>query len=147
MSLKEAIRAAFADVEYPGDNNIVRCPYHCRPCEEIVEYFRGKTTEGHSVEDLRDHHTALTLFTPEAFQYFLPAFMIASLESYNDTDILPDSIRFHFEFNLDHRDHFLVRMTRFSPEQRRVITEFLRHMESLGAGSSEDAIALLNEST
>ncbi len=145
MSLKEAIQTAFAEVPYPGDNNITRCPYHCRPCQEITDYFKGKGWEGHAVEDLRDHHTALSLITAEAFHYFLPAFMLASLESYNSTDILPDSIRFHFEFDLDHRDHFLVRMTKFSDEQRRVIIEFLRYMEIQGAGSSEDAIDFLNE--
>ncbi len=145
MSLQERIKTAFAEVLYPGDNNITRCPYRCRPCQEIADYFKGKTWEGHGVEDLRDHHTALSLLTPEAFHYFLPAFMLASLESYDKTDILPDSIRFHFEFNLDHRDHFLVRLTKFSEEQRKVITEFLRYMETKGAGSSEDAISLLNE--
>lgn len=145
MPLKEAIKSAFAAVEYPGDKNITHCPYHCRPCEEITEYFKGKTWEGHSVDDLRDHHTALSLFTPDAFHFFLPAFMLASLESYDNTDILPDSIRFNFEFSLDHRDHFLVRLTNFSEEQRRVIIEFLRYMESRGAGSSEDAIDLLKE--
>jgi hypothetical protein len=145
MSLRETIKEAFADVPYPGDKNITRCPYHCKPCEEISEYFKGKGWEGHSVEDLRDHHTALSLFTPEAFHYFLPAYMLASIESYDKTDILPDSIRFHFEFNLDHRDHFLVRLSKFSEAQRNAIVEFLRYMESKGAGSSEDAIALLKE--
>jgi hypothetical protein len=145
MSLQERIKAAFADVEYPGDNNIIHCPYHCRPCREIANYFKGKTWEGHSVQNLRDHHTALSLFTPEAFHYFLPAFMLASIESYDQVYVLPDSIRFHFEFNLEHRDHFLVRVTKFSDEQRKVIIDFLRYMETKGAGSSEDAIALLNE--
>ena len=145
MPLKEAIQAAFADVPYPGDNNITHCPYHCRPCQEIADYFKGKTWEGHSEEELRDHHTALSLFTPEAFQYFLPTFMLASLESYDKVHILPDAIRFDFEFNLDHRDYFLVRVNRFTAAQRNVIIEFLRHMEAKGAGSSEDAIELLKD--
>ncbi len=98
------------------------------------------------MEELRDHHTALSLFTPEAFQYFLPTFMLASLDSYDDkVNIFPDAIRFDFEFNLDHRDYFLVRVNRFSPEQRKVIIEFLRYMESKGVGSSEDAIEMLND--
>ena len=145
MVLNQTIKAAFASVPYPGDNNITRCPYHCKPCQEIADYFKGKGWEGHSVEDLRDNHTALSLFTPEAFHYFLPAFMLASIESYDNMDILPDSIRYHFEFNLDHRDYFLVRLERFSDEQRKVIIEFLRYMEKKGAGSSEDAISLLQE--
>ncbi|MEO6034115.1 MAG: DUF6714 family protein [Verrucomicrobiota bacterium] len=148
MPLKEAIKSVFAHVPYPGDSNITHCPYHCRPCQEIADYFKSKTWEGHLVEDLRDHHTALSLFTPEAFQYFLPTFMLASLDSYDDkVNILPDAIRFDFEFNLDHRDYFLVRVNRFSAAQRKVIVEFLRYMESKGAGSSEDAIEMLEDQT
>ena len=147
MPLKEAIKSAFATVPYPGDTNITRCPYRCRPCQEIADYFKGKTWEGHAIEDLRDHHTALSLFTPEAFHYFLPTYMLASLEANDIINILPDSIRFHFEFNLEHRDHFLVHFTKFSDVQRKVIVEFLRHMESKGAGSSEDAVGLLQEQT
>ena len=99
MSLKETIKAAFAGVPYPGDNNITRCPYHCKPCQEISDYFKQKGWEGHSVEDLRDHHTALSLFTPEAFHYFLPAFMLASLESYAFTSsVLPVCTK---EFSID----------------------------------------------
>jgi hypothetical protein len=145
MSLQELIESAFADVPYPGDNNITRCPYRCRPCQEVAEFFKGKTWRGNSVEDLRDHHIALSLFTPEAFQYFLPAFMLASLESNDQINLLPDAIRVHFEFNIDHRDHFLIRLNRFSEPQRNVIIQFLRHMESKGAGSAEDVIGLLRE--
>ena len=71
--------------------------------------------------------------------------MLASVEGYDRLDIIPDSIRAHFEFVLHHQDYFNVRMSKFSQEQRRAITEFLRLMESKGAGSSEDAIGLLNE--
>ncbi len=145
MSLKESIQTAFSEVPYPGDNNIIHCSYNCRPCQEIIDYFKGKTQSGHSVEDLRDHHTALSLFTPEAFQFFLPAYMLASLESYDAIHLLPDSIRFHFDFNLEHRDHFRIRLEHFSPSQREVIIEFFRFMESKGAGSSEAAIGLIQE--
>ena len=145
MPLKEAIIAAFANVPYPGDNEITRCPYRCRPCQEIADYFKGTTWDSHQIDDLRDHHTALSLFTPEAFHYFLPTFMLAALEAHDIVHILPDAIRFPFEFNLDHRDYFPVRFTKFSEEQRKVIIEFLRFMESKGAGSSEDTISLLKE--
>ncbi|MEP6662647.1 MAG: DUF6714 family protein [Verrucomicrobiota bacterium] len=145
MSLNESIQAAFDAVPYPGDHNIIHCSYNCRLCQEVVEYFKGKGQSDHSIEELRDHHIALSLFTPAAFQYFLPAFMLASLESYDQIHLLPDSIRFHFDFNLEHRDHFLVQMEKLTTAQRKTIIEFLRFMESKGAGSSEDAIGLLQE--
>ena len=84
----------------------------------------------------KENEPGFNVFTPEAFQYFLPAFMFASIDSYDKHDIIPDSIRYHLEFNLEHREYFNVRMSKFSPAQKRVITEFLRQMESRGAGSS-----------
>ena len=80
MSLKQTIEEAFArGVVYPGDNNITRCPYNCTECQRVAAFFKGKLWTGHTTEELRAQHVALTLSTPEAFQYFLPAFMLVSL--------------------------------------------------------------------
>jgi len=143
--LKESIAAAFAEVPYPGDDNIIRCPYNCAECQRIADYFKGKTFLGHTAEDLRNHHVALALFTADAFRYFLPAFMLASLDSYEKGDVLPDAIRFHFEYVQEYRNFFAVKMTNFSPAQRRAVIEYLVCMEGKGAGSSEEVIGMLSE--
>jgi hypothetical protein len=145
MTLKEKIAAAFADVPPPADDNITRCPYQCFECTAVAGFFKGKVWQDISIADARHYHGALNVFTPEAFHYYLPAFMFASIEGYDNHDIIPDSIRSQLEFNLEHRDYFDVRMSKFTPAQKRVITEFLRQMEGRGAGSSEDAIGYLNE--
>lgn len=145
MTLKESISQAFADVSYPGDNNITRCPYNCTECRRVAEFFKGKENYGHTAEALRDYHVALSLFTPEAFQFFLPAFMLASMDSYEKGDVIPDSIRFHFEYSQEMRSHFAVRMSKFSTAQRRSIIDYLILMEKKGAGSSEHAIGMLSE--
>jgi hypothetical protein len=145
MSLKQIIEEAFAEVPYPGDNNITRCPYHCSECRRIAEYFKGKQWTGYEIEELRNNNVALSLFTPEAFQYFLPAFMLASVDFYEKGDIIPDAIRFHFEYSQEAKGHFVVRMSKFSPAQRKAIIDYLVHMETKGAGSSEHAIGVLSE--
>lgn len=145
MSLKQAIEEAFADVPYPGDGNITRCPYNCTECTRVALYFKGKGQTEHNEADLRANHVALSLFTPEAFQYFLPAFMLMSLSSYEKGDIIPDAIRFHFEFTHEMQGHFAVRMSKFTPAQRKVIIDYLVTMERKGAGSSEHAIGMLSE--
>ncbi len=145
MSLQQSIEQAFATVEYPGDNNITRCPYHCAECRRIAEHFKQTTWTGHSLEDLRNHHVALSLFTPEAFHYFLPAFMLVSLSGYEKGDVIPDAIRFHFEYSQEMKGHFAVRMSKFSPAQRKAIIDYLIYMERKGAGSSEHAIGMLSE--
>jgi hypothetical protein len=145
MSLKQIIEEAFAEVPYPGDNNITRCPYHCSECRRIAEYFKGKQWTGYEIEELRNNNVALSLFTPEAFQYFLPAFMLASVDFYEKGDIIPDAIRFHFEYSQEAKGHFVVRMSKFSPAQRKAIIDYLVYMETKGAGSSEHAIGVLSE--
>jgi hypothetical protein len=111
----------------------------------VAEYFKGKLWTGHTAAELRKQHVALSLFTPEAFHYFLPAFMLVSLESYEKGDVIPDAIRFHFEYAHEYQGHFAIRMSKFSPAQRKSIIDYLVHMESKGAGSSEHAIGMLSE--
>ena len=108
-------------------------------------YFVARPGRVIPLEELRTQHVALTLFTPEAFQYFLPAFMLVSLDKYEKGDLIPDAIRFYFEYSQEARGHFAVRMSKFSPAQRKVIIDYLIHMERKGAGSSEHAIGMLTE--
>ena len=145
MSLKQTIEDAFASVAYPGDDNITRCPYNCSECRRVALFFKGKSSFGYTVEEMRKHHVALSLFTPEAFHFFLPAFMLVSIGSYERGDVIPDATRFHFEYSQEMRSHFAVRMSKFSPEQRQAIIEYLIYMERKGAGSAEHAIGLLSE--
>jgi hypothetical protein len=143
--LKQRIEEAFAGVPYPGDDNITRCPYHCSECARLAAFFKGRTVKDLTGDELRAHHVALTLFTPEAFQFFLPAFMFASLDRYEKSDLLPDAIRFYFEYSAEIQGHFAVRMSKFSAVQRQAIIDYLIHMEGKGAGSSEHAIGVLSE--
>jgi hypothetical protein len=145
MSLKQTIEAAFADVPYPGDHNITRCPYNCSECGRIAAYFKGKPGKGYTTAELKDYHVALSLFTPEAFHFFLPAFMLASMDVYEKGDVIPDAIRFHFEYSQEMQGHFAVRMSKFSTAQRHAIIDYLVLMERKGAGSSEHAIGMLSE--
>lgn len=145
MSLKETIIQAFADVPYPGDDNITRCPYNCSECRRIAAYFKDKPSTGYTAEELRNYHVALSLFTPEAFHFFLPGFMLASMNSYERGDVIPDAIRFHFECSAEMQGHFAIRMSKLTAEQRQAIIQYLVLMESKGAGSSEHAIGMLSE--
>ena len=145
MSLKAKIETAFAEVQYPGDGNITRCPYHCSECGRVAVFFKGRKWADSTAEDLKAQHTALALFTPEAFQYFLPGFMLVSMDAYQKGDTIPDAVRFHFEYTAEVQGHFHVRMSKFTRPQREAIIEYLVHMEKKGAGSSEHAIGMLSE--
>ncbi len=88
------IESAFADTPAPGRefNDISASSDD----EGIVAYFRGRSWQGHRVEDLRKHGAALSLFTGKAFRYWLPAFMLAELEDPEAADAIAEGIAFQF---------------------------------------------------
>lgn len=88
------IEMAFADTPRPG--NAFDDISATKQDEGIVGYFRGTTWRGHAIRDLRYHSAALSFFTDQAFRYWLPAFMLGSLEDSDTADVIPESIEFHF---------------------------------------------------
>lgn len=88
MTVLESIELAFADVPYPGDDKIAEHK-DCPECDDIREHFRGSTWRGHTVDELQQYQSALSLFTPEALLYFLPAFMLVSLGEWDEAGDIP----------------------------------------------------------
>ncbi len=90
-SIVEKIRLAWEGVPYPGDSNIFTPLSY--DDEDITDYFRGTTWEGHGVESLRGHSSAIsTFFTPLAFHYWLPAYLVAAIEDPGELDTGLDSL-------------------------------------------------------
>jgi len=113
------ITAAFADTPSPGAgfDDISATKWD----EGIVEYFRGKTWRGHRVKDLRHHEAALSFFTDKAFRYWLPAFMLAELESPEEADVIAEGIAFHLTQARDAE----ARLSQFSSDELSAIAAFL----------------------
>ena len=124
-ALQKMIEEAFADVRYPGHDDITKC--RCPECKEIAEYFRGTTWKGHTVKLLRYHESALSLFTSSAFHYWVPAFMLAVIEDPEEADVIADNLKYRLSrMEVHARDgHSLL-----SPEQQSVANAFLVWMES-----------------
>ena len=79
LKLVETISKAWANVPYPGDQNIFTPDSY--DDEGITDYFSGTTWKGHMVERLRSRCSALNVFfTPRAYHYWLPAYLIATVE-------------------------------------------------------------------
>ena len=93
MTATEVIRLiedAWHDVPYPGDDKIFTPASY--DDEDIVNYFGGTTWRAHTPADLRAHCSAFIFFTPEAFHYWLPAFMIAAIQDPDEADVVVDNI-------------------------------------------------------
>jgi hypothetical protein len=91
MTARDSIESAFAEVPYPGDDRIAE-HQNCPECDDVREHFRGATWRGHTVTELQQYQYVFPLFTPEALQYFLPAFMLVSLGAWREADDIPFSV-------------------------------------------------------
>jgi hypothetical protein len=76
--LIEAIRDAFQERAYPGDDQLCGSDYGDEPAEYALE-FRELNWRTLHPRFLSYHSAALSFFAAEGFAYFLPAFMIASV--------------------------------------------------------------------
>ena len=99
LKLKAEIEEAFADVPYPGDDNIGKAGYF--EGVEVAEHFKGIKWQ-----DYKDNPSQfltmrlngdLSFMTHEAFRYYLPLYMIQALIDRKNADCLPDGIITSFE--------------------------------------------------
>ena len=113
------IEAAFAATPSPGTeyDDISATKYDD---EGIVDYFRDTTWSGHRVQDLRYHEAALSFFTDKAFRYWLPAFMLAELESPVEADIIVEGMT----FQLTEANGADARLREFAPDELEAIASF-----------------------
>jgi|WetSurMetagenome_2_1015567.scaffolds.fasta_scaffold744700_1 hypothetical protein len=91
--VKREIIDAFGDVPYPGDNKIVSDPLYCDECQDIAEAFRGKHWNELTLEFIFEKYRGgLYHLEPEGYRYYLPGYMILSLDYYYEGDSLVDSL-------------------------------------------------------
>lgn len=81
------IRQAFANAAKPNDENIIVGDDNhfakCDECREARDYFWGRTRESISQdkEAFRQTINALSFFTPSAWYYYLPEYLIGCLQN------------------------------------------------------------------
>ena len=131
--VKTALFAAFANTPYPGDKNIVVDQNVFDPeCTEIVNAFTGMKWQDVSVEMVLQFKEALPLFTPAAFSFYLPAYMVACVDAYYDVDVALDSVLFNLTPPVSQSgwqwDFFQARIENFAGLQVDAIRSFLALM-------------------
>ncbi len=127
------IKEAFANVPYPKDENLISTPEHraeCEECEELYNFFVGKTWEEMLDEKSYDWlDNAQSFFLPLAWQYYLPAYLIQRINEESFTS-------FYFQPN---EDPELVefeenRIKLLTSRQCDVIIEYLKIADEIGRG-------------
>lgn len=99
-SIIRRIKAAFEDVPYPGNQSIVNEDDGDQVERRAVRtVYEGRSWQqiANDADILRNSGAvaALGFMTPQAFRYYLPAFMKLTVEHYKRTDIDPDSVAFY----------------------------------------------------
>lgn len=122
--LRAQIRAAWADAVRPSDEKI--CDTY--DDEGVVAYFAGRSWDGHDVRSLRYHSVGLSFFLPEAFCYYLPAYLLAVLEDANAADVVYDGILYHLEpsqLGMQWADSYRARIDGFDEAQKEALVGYL----------------------
>lgn len=149
--LRHLIEVAFAGVGYPGDDRLVYDTSGCcLECKDVAAAFRGKHWKEIPLDVLRYHSSAIFFLTPEAYRFYLPAYLIAGSVNYDEADVIPDSVVFSITPPSDERDFddYRRKMEGFTPLQRKALRSFLEflkkhHAEDFPLGELDKALASL----
>ena len=128
--VRNIIETAFANVQFPGEDYLLHAT-----CQDSMEIDGLK---GHSWEYWQDipndiidyHYDSLPFLSPEAFQFFLPAYMIYGLNHKNSNVLTftiysltaPDNPNYPEMMEL-----FLSWIYQLTPEQKNAIVLFLKY--------------------
>lgn len=118
------IETVFADVPYPGDENIGRL--------SVEEFIGQKDWQNVPLEMLLNNQSEIPAFSSDAFHFFLPAFLRAVLQ-YPEAEIMLDYvIESLFPSPTLHMDFISERaIGLFNNEEKTVVLEFLEKLQEL----------------
>ena len=131
--LRLLVEAAFAETKYPGDNRLVYDDSgHHLECNEVAASFKGKHWKQVPLETLRYHSAGIFFLTPEAYRFYLPAYMLAASLHYDEAGTIPDSVVFILIPPSDAKDvpNYRQRLAGFAPTQRMAIRSFLQFLKA-----------------
>lgn len=83
-ALRTKISEAFDDVSYPKG---FITEHECEECFGVRKAFLNKNWRDVSPKILQENYDKLPLFSPEAFQCFLPAYLLYSLEHFKEDEV------------------------------------------------------------
>ncbi len=136
--LRTEIEAAFAGQAYPGDGALALSQSGCSGYEgeAVGKFFRGRTWRSLTLDDILrdpdlDPNAFMSFMTSQGFLYFLPAFLIMSLDVEAD---LGDLLAFKLTppgeaASRAWKQHFAEIVAGLNVSQRRVVTKVLRYLD------------------
>lgn len=130
----QEIKTAFGDMPYPGTERIVNDlqGYDLERKQIKEEFSRYENWQDVPRELLLQERDALPLFEPQGFRFYLPAYMLFSVEDYEGADTIPESIVHSLtlpDAGTELYEFVRERLVLFGEEQRMAILLFLEYLE------------------
>ncbi len=94
QAMARRVEEVFTEQAYPGDENIVAYYGYKTPGYPSLpeEGYVGQDWRTMSLDHLVEYRDYIVFLSPEAFRYFLPGFLIASLLHPDESDTLVDNV-------------------------------------------------------
>lgn len=125
---KEDVSRAFSDVHAPERP---LTDHECEECLSLQEGFAGKSWKEVSPELIRGHYSDLPLFSAGAFHAFIAAFLIYSLENFDDDNLVSEFTAYAFlpdkraVEDEEHENWWKLKLSLFSDEQFELVLKYL----------------------
>jgi hypothetical protein len=125
-ALKQKILKSFDNASYPNESI---APHECEECRAVRKSFKNQNWKTITPQILEENYGIIPLFSPEAFRYFLPAYVIYSLDHFDEYGtvceftiyaLTPDN-----QSIKDRLDYWQEKFADFTLEQMNCIYEFL----------------------
>lgn len=134
------VEEAFAYVPYPGDDRLVRSPTFWEN-DEILAAFQGKHWRDLSVQVMFEQRFSQPVISPEAYRFYLPAYLIAGLLHSDETDTLWENVFYEFtppsSSQSDQMERFHACIAPLSAHQKAVVRRYVELYVQI-EGSLED---------
>ncbi|HVZ72375.1 MAG TPA: DUF6714 family protein [Polyangia bacterium] len=115
--LADRIAAAFQTGAPPPKRVVV---HRCDECERVSFDFAGRKWSELSTDVLEYHHDSIPLLSPEAFAYYLPAYLIFAAK---EPDRIGEMVLYGIGPSSGERTAERRAACQYSDEQRRLIVE------------------------
>ena len=136
QQLRAVIMDAFSSTPHPGMQNTTE--HSCGECDELRNTFGPMEWEAIPQDIIDDNFGQLSLFTPEAYRYFLPAYLLRCLDNFDPDNMVCEFVIYSLtpDNNENGKQWAAERHDLLDQKQKDAMVAFLKHV--LAAESFKD---------
>ena len=123
--LRQTILVTFPMTDPPAHNEITSHP--CDECAEVASDFSGVKWWSADPAVIDENFDDLPLFTPLAYRYYLPAFLLRALETFDPDNLVTQFCLFDLSGD-PHDDWYRKRIELLTSDEAAIAVTFLRYI-------------------